>query len=334
MTKTEGSDTTTYNYDVLGNLISVELPDGTLIEYIIDASNRRIGKKVNGTLVQGFLYDSQLHPIAELDGSGTVVSIFGPGFMIKGSTIYRFITDNVGSVRLVVDNTTGIIAQQIDYDEYGNVINDSAAGFQPFGFAGGFYDYDTKLVRFGARDYNPQYGRWTVKDPILFGGSPSNLYEYVLNNPVNYFDPYGLKTYGLGISLNWGAGIGIAGSVLIVIDSDWNVAIAPSIGFLAISALDVDISGQFQYTNAKNVCELRGWEVQAGGSGGMAVTVGAEYVASHYKGVNLNVGPGFKLGPFALPIEVHGSLEYEWVFELFNLKDLLGLSSEKCNNCP
>jgi YD repeat-containing protein len=49
------SETTTYTYDELGNLISVALPDGRLIEYVIDGANRRIGKKVNGALVQGFL---------------------------------------------------------------------------------------------------------------------------------------------------------------------------------------------------------------------------------------------------------------------------------------
>jgi RHS repeat-associated protein len=31
----------------------------------------------------------------------------------------------------------------------------------PFGFAGGLYDPDTKLTRFGARDYDASIGRWT-----------------------------------------------------------------------------------------------------------------------------------------------------------------------------
>ncbi len=48
---------------------------------------------------------------------------------------------------------------------------DTNPGFVPFGFAGGLYEADTKLVRFGARDYDPQFGRWTSKDPILFGGA-------------------------------------------------------------------------------------------------------------------------------------------------------------------
>ncbi|MEO8801648.1 MAG: RHS repeat-associated core domain-containing protein [Polyangiaceae bacterium] len=51
------------------------------------------------------------------------------------------------------------------------------ASFQPFGFAAGIYDPDTKLVRFGARDYNPRLGRWMTKDPIRFGGA-LNFYAY------------------------------------------------------------------------------------------------------------------------------------------------------------
>jgi RHS repeat-associated protein len=62
----------------------------------------------------------------------------------------------------------------------------------PLGFAGGFYDHDTKLVRFGARDYDPALGRWTAKDPIDFAGGDMNLYGYVGNSPVNWVDPSGL----------------------------------------------------------------------------------------------------------------------------------------------
>ncbi len=81
--------------------------------------------------------------------------------------------------------------QEMDYDEFGNVTLDTSPGFQPFGFAGGFYDRDTGLVRFGARDYDPVTGRWTAKDPIRFEGGDTNLYGYVLADPVNLFDPEG-----------------------------------------------------------------------------------------------------------------------------------------------
>jgi hypothetical protein len=43
---------------------------------LIDGENRRIGKTVNGSLVQGLLYENQLEPVAELDRSGNLVSRF------------------------------------------------------------------------------------------------------------------------------------------------------------------------------------------------------------------------------------------------------------------
>jgi len=195
---TSGAGTMSYTYDVFGNLTSVTLPSGTQIEYIIDGQNRRIGKKVNGTLVQGFLYGSQLRPVAELDGNGAVVArfVFGtkvnvPEYMIRGGTTYRLLTDHLGSVRLVVDIASGAVAQRIDYDEFGQITQDTNPGFQPFGFGGGLYDQHTKLTRFGARDYDAFTGRWTTKDPIRFAARDVNLYGYVLNDPVNAGDPDG-----------------------------------------------------------------------------------------------------------------------------------------------
>ena len=81
-------------------------------------------------------------------------------------------------------------AQALEYDDFGNVTRDTAPGFQPFGFAGGLYDVDTGLVRFGARDYDPTIGRWTSKDPIGFGGG-LNMYAYCDNDPINNVDPDG-----------------------------------------------------------------------------------------------------------------------------------------------
>jgi len=77
-------------------------------------------------------------------------------------TTYRILTDHLGSPRLVADIDTGAIAQSIDYDRSCLVIEDTNPGFQPFGFAGGLYDPDTGLVRFGARDYDPFTGRWQM----------------------------------------------------------------------------------------------------------------------------------------------------------------------------
>jgi RHS repeat-associated protein len=218
LTKSVGSQVTKYNYDVLGNLLSVTQPDGSKISYIIDPENRRVGKQVNGGFKQAFLYDGP-DIMAELDVSGNIVSQFVyatksnvPDYMIKGGVNYRIVSDNLGSPRLVVNTSNGQVAERIDYDTFGNVTYDMAPGFQPFGFAGGLYDLDTKLIRFGARDYDPIVGRWTAKDPILFAGGQTSAYEYALSDPVNGTDPLGLYGGGWWVGTLWEAGVGFGAS--------------------------------------------------------------------------------------------------------------------------
>lgn len=199
---TVGDATTTFDYDAFGNLRRVAMP-GRTIEYLVDGQNRRVGKKVDGVLVRGWLYGDQYRIVAELDGSNQVVSrfIYGsratvPDYMIRDGVAYRILADHLGSPLLVVNASDGSTAQTIAYDEFGRVLSDSAPGFQSFGFAGGLYDRDTGFLRFGARDYDPAIGRWTAKDPILFAGADTNLYAYVLQDPINLVDPSGLLFNG------------------------------------------------------------------------------------------------------------------------------------------
>lgn len=96
-----------------------------------------------------------------------------------------------GSPRLIVDVETGAVIQRMGFDTFGNVINDTNPGFQPFGFAGGIYDHHTQLTRFGARDYDASVGRWTAKDPIGFAGGNDNLYGYAAVDPINFVDQNG-----------------------------------------------------------------------------------------------------------------------------------------------
>jgi len=164
-----------------------------------DDGTRLRAKAWTGNLTHQWLYHGPLTPIAQLDSQGQVVAryVYGsqdhvPDYLVMGEAIYRLVTDQLGSVRLVVNVMTGEVVQRLDYEVWGNVLQDTNPGFQPFGFAGGLYDSLTGLVRFGARDYDPAVGRWTSKDPIGFASEDTNLYAYVYNDPVNGVDPSGL----------------------------------------------------------------------------------------------------------------------------------------------
>ncbi|HMA96021.1 MAG TPA: RHS repeat-associated core domain-containing protein, partial [Polyangiaceae bacterium] len=193
------------SYDELGNLLNVTASADKAtqsIAYVVDGFGRRVARKVNGQFDKAWLYRDQLRPVSEVDSAGTfkhfvyAVSQDGaPDFLVQDGLPCRVIKDHLGSVRLLVDAQTGEVVQALEYDPYGVVLSDTSPGFQPFGFAGGLYDADTKLVRFGARDYSPGLGRWTNKDPIGFAGGDTNVYAYVGGDPVNRRDPTGLAVY-------------------------------------------------------------------------------------------------------------------------------------------
>ncbi len=82
------------------------------------------------------------------------------------------------------------------YSAFGEVTG-AGLDWMPFGFAGGIYDGDSGLIRFGARDYDAVVGRWTAKEPLRFLAA-DNLYVYVLNDPVNFLGSTGLNPQGAG----------------------------------------------------------------------------------------------------------------------------------------
>jgi RHS repeat-associated protein len=197
--KTDATGTTTYAYDPFGNLQRVSLPGGRVIDYTIDPAGRRVAKAVNGVIVSRWLYLDQWRIGAELDATGAVSARFVwatrtnvPDLVLKAGSTFRIVSDHIGSPRAVINTATGLVVWNNAYDEFGRpAITD--AGFVPFGFAGGLYDADTKLVHFGAREYDPETARWTSKDPIGFGGGSTNIYNYASGDPINFIDSTGLK---------------------------------------------------------------------------------------------------------------------------------------------
>ena len=89
-------------------------------------------------------------------------------------------------------DAVGNVVKEVQYDSFGNVLNDTRPGMSHFAFAGGLYDGDTGLVRFGHRDYDAKVGVWTAKDPLLFDADDLSLYSYVTQNPIQFTDSNGL----------------------------------------------------------------------------------------------------------------------------------------------
>ncbi len=179
--------------DGFGALQSVELPEGPSVQYVHDPMGRRIARYEDGVRTAGWLCLDSLRPLAELSAGNEVTSVFAD----------RFITDHLGSVRVVVRMSDGEVVERTAHDAWGRIVSGAAIDPMsppqrgtcrdaPFGFAAGLHDSVTEPVHFGARECDPVTGRWMQKEPIRFAGGDTNIYAYVGGDPVNYSDPSGL----------------------------------------------------------------------------------------------------------------------------------------------
>jgi len=213
----------TLEHDRLGNLRSVSdvdrsgpgTPGLVRVAYQVDALGRRVRRQVwrdgieQASEERRWLWLDALRPSAELDDSGALRWLFVwgtrpnlPDYAVRftggsASAVYRLVGDGRGSLRVVIDAASGALVETHDYDPFGVELPPRRPGPDfgrlelPFRFAGGMWDPLTHLVRFGARDYDPVTGRWVQRDPILFAGRDTNLYQYCGADPVNRIDPRG-----------------------------------------------------------------------------------------------------------------------------------------------
>ena len=192
-----------FNYDIFGNLNTVTWASQNL-EFKYDAFDRQIATYLNGSVKRKLVYGISNLPIAELNENDRIINTFvyadqnTPILMRKGSVDYYIVSDIRGSVRMVVKTTDGNVLQKMEYDAFGKVVSDDNPGYTPFGYAGGLYEYRIDLVRFGARDYFAEIGKWTAEDPIGFLSGGFNDYAYVSNDPINNIDPSGLEEIAVG----------------------------------------------------------------------------------------------------------------------------------------
>ena len=182
----------TYTYDAANRLLTAQNGQSATCAY--DPFDRRRSKTVDSQAVT-FIYNGD-QIIAEYDDSGLAKKfIHGPGIdepimMQAGETKYYYHADRLGSIIALADST-GNLVDTYRYSVYGEVDNPGSLG-NPFLYTGREYDLETGLYYYRARYYDAGLRRFLQPDPIGYLGG-MNLYAYVLNNPVNWTDPYGLR---------------------------------------------------------------------------------------------------------------------------------------------
>ena len=105
--------------------------------------------------------------------------------------------DGNGNVSEYLDQT-GEIAAHYEYDPFGNTTVSTGLPSTSFNhrFSSKYYDQESNLYYYGYRLYDPELGRWINRDPLGERGG-TNLYAFVLNDPINYWDYLGLECDGV-----------------------------------------------------------------------------------------------------------------------------------------
>jgi RHS repeat-associated protein len=113
----------------------------------------------------------------------------------------HFSTKKVTCSRQIVDGS-GILLNQISYDSFGNITNQTNASVTfRFGYTGREFDSETGQYYYRARYYDPKVGRFTSEDGLGFGAGDTNLSRYVFNSPTNFTDPSGMVVWWIPVAV-------------------------------------------------------------------------------------------------------------------------------------
>ncbi|MGK5448634.1 polymorphic toxin-type HINT domain-containing protein [Streptomyces radiopugnans] len=183
----QGTQESAFAYDAAGDRILRKEPDATTfylpgMELRLDATT----KAITGTRYYSF-------------GDRTVAMRTGDGVRFLAS-------DHHGTAEIAIDAATGETTRR-RMDPFGAERGNAS---QPWvddkGFLGKPVDKSTGLTHIGAREYEPENGRFISADPLIDFTDPQQIngYAYSNNNPVSFSDPTGLMIYDDATGLGYG----------------------------------------------------------------------------------------------------------------------------------
>jgi RHS repeat-associated protein len=178
----------TLTWDNEGHLATVTDSEGTT-SYIYDASGTRlVSKEPTGVTV--YLPGFELRTAA---GTTTCTRYYaGVASRTTGGPLTWLASDHHGTTQLAIDATTLAVTRR-KTDPFGNPRGADPAWPNTRGFVNGTRDH-TGLTHLGAREYEPNTGRFVSVDPVMDVSDPQQMngYSYAGNSPITSSDPSGL----------------------------------------------------------------------------------------------------------------------------------------------
>ncbi|MFB7894826.1 polymorphic toxin-type HINT domain-containing protein [Streptomyces xiamenensis] len=198
-----GGDTQELTWSAEGGLEKVEEADGAVTDYLYDADGQRL---IGRTPTETTLYLGHTE-VTVAKGSatarGTRYVDAGGGHMVifeDNGDISFSLADHHGTGRVSVDGYTMEVNHRRTLPFGGD--RGAAPAYWPGtrGFVGGTADTSTGLTHLGAREYDPNLGRFISLDPVMDLTDPQQIhgYTYGNNNPLAFSDPTGLFFGAIG----------------------------------------------------------------------------------------------------------------------------------------
>ena len=198
----------TYNYFNLPTEIKFNNSNSKKINYTYDATGIKLRKVVNdnGSITTTDYAGNYVY-------ENNVLQFFNTaeGYVTKSGNNFKYVynyVDHLGNVRLSYSDSDGNgtvsqseIIEESNYYPFGlkhkgynsNISSNGNSVAQRFKFGGKEYDESLGLntYDFGARNYNPDLGRWMNLDPLSEQYYDLSSYAYVANSPLVFTDPDG-----------------------------------------------------------------------------------------------------------------------------------------------
>ncbi|WBQ02016.1 RHS repeat-associated core domain-containing protein [Kribbella sp. CA-293567] len=216
---TSGTRVDTYGYDAAGNTTSRKVgtrddqlawnPEGRLAE-VTDKAGRKTS----------FVYDNSGNRLIRRDASTVKLTLPGQElkldrstgtvkttryYMHAGATVAArsatsltwLADDHQGTAQVSIDAASQAVTKRRQ-TPFGASRGGPVGWHDEKGFVGGSNDASTALTHIGAREYEPETGRFISVDPIMDVADPQQMqgYAYANNSPITNSDPSGLKFCG------------------------------------------------------------------------------------------------------------------------------------------
>jgi RHS repeat-associated protein len=211
-----GATTVGYSYDVVGNTLTRPTAAGDTQTLTWDPEGH-LASSTDASGTTSYLYDADGNRVVSIDPAGK--TLYLPGEEVRYTTAtntatctryYQYNGQTIASrtgagltwlagdqqgtadVAVTADSQVYSIRRQTPF---GSPRGARPQWPNPHGFVGGYQDA-TGLTHLGAREYDPNLGRFVSLDPVQDLTDPQqwNGYAYAGNNPVTGSDPSGLRT--------------------------------------------------------------------------------------------------------------------------------------------